>query len=147
MDSYFIFLGEKLLSQNEIFLLYYIIYNQHFVGFLVTPMLMWSTTSLTDKLTYISKVYHLGIPQFSLSMYQLQIVKHHNKHFARSSNLEEKKDHVAEVNKWKTHSSAVHIRQWSLLFLKNPICISAYFCDTIFWRAMQVFNCHSKDFL
>lgn len=70
---------------------YYSIYNQNLVRFLIMPMLMWSTTSLTDKLTYISKVYHLQIPQFSLSMYQVQIVKHCNKCFARTNNSEEKK--------------------------------------------------------
>lgn len=66
-------------------------HNQSLVGFLIMPTLMCSTTSLPHKLTYISEVYHLQIPQFSLSIYQVQIVKHCNKHFSRSSNLGGKK--------------------------------------------------------
>lgn len=54
---------------------------------------------------------------------------------------------VTEVNRWKTHSSAVHVEKWSLQFVKNTACIAMYFRDTIFRRAMQAFKCHSKDFI
>lgn len=93
MDICFVFHGEKLQTQNKnitVFTICVCALNQNLVGFLIMTMLMESTTSLTDKLPYISKAYHLQMPQFSLAMFQFQVVQHRNKHFARPNNLEEK---------------------------------------------------------